>query len=123
VFSSLPMTLSSSNGGRHVALGTPGGAVLWYDFTVDTHLQSRRSRALPLKRVRELFPQARVTADARDLGATPGAARLPGTSGSLRRPERALPRLRTTCWPGPQKTIIANVILKAPPFLPFALPK
>ncbi|HZF79866.1 MAG TPA: class I SAM-dependent methyltransferase [Rubrivivax sp.] len=40
----------------------PGGAVLWYDFTVDNP-RNPDVRGVPLERVRELFPQARVTAD------------------------------------------------------------
>ncbi len=39
----------------------PGGAVLWYDFTVDNP-NNRDVRGVPLARVRQLFPQGRVTA-------------------------------------------------------------
>ncbi|MEH0165299.1 class I SAM-dependent methyltransferase [Roseateles microcysteis] len=37
----------------------PGGAVLWYDFIVDNP-RNADVRGVPLRRVRELFPQARV---------------------------------------------------------------
>lgn len=39
----------------------PGGAVLWYDFTVDNP-RNRDVRGVPLARVRQLFPQGKVTA-------------------------------------------------------------
>jgi len=39
----------------------PGGAVVWYDFTVDNP-RNPDVRGVPLKRVRELFPQGRLTA-------------------------------------------------------------
>lgn len=38
----------------------PGGAVLWYDFTVDNP-RNRDVRGVPVRRVRELFPTGRVT--------------------------------------------------------------
>ncbi len=37
----------------------PGGGVLWYDFTVDNP-RNRDVRGVRLRRVRELFPEARV---------------------------------------------------------------
>lgn len=37
----------------------PGGAVLWYDFTVNNP-NNRDVRGVPLSRLRQLFPQARV---------------------------------------------------------------
>jgi len=37
----------------------PGGAVLWYDFTVDNP-RNPDVRGVPLRRVRALFPQGRV---------------------------------------------------------------
>jgi SAM-dependent methyltransferase len=37
----------------------PGGAVLWYDFTVDNPA-NRDVRGVPLARVRALFPQGRL---------------------------------------------------------------
>ena len=37
----------------------PGGAVLWYDFIVDNP-RNPDVRGVPLKRVRELFPDARI---------------------------------------------------------------
>lgn len=39
----------------------PGGAVLWYDFTVDNP-RNRDVRGVPVARIRQLFPQGRVTA-------------------------------------------------------------
>jgi len=38
----------------------PGGGVLWYDFTVDNP-RNRDVRGVPLKRVKALFPEARIT--------------------------------------------------------------
>lgn len=37
----------------------PGGGVLWYDFTVDNP-RNRDVRGVPLRRVKALFPRARV---------------------------------------------------------------
>jgi SAM-dependent methyltransferase len=39
----------------------PGGAVLWYDFTVNNP-RNPDVRGVPLRRVRQLFPHGRVTA-------------------------------------------------------------
>jgi SAM-dependent methyltransferase len=39
----------------------PGGAVLWYDFTVNNP-RNADVRGVPLARVQQLFPQARITA-------------------------------------------------------------
>lgn len=39
----------------------PGGAVLWYDFTYDNP-RNPDVRGVPLRRLRELFPQGRITA-------------------------------------------------------------
>ena len=38
----------------------PGGAVLWYDF-IYNNPSNRDVRGVPVRRVRELFPQARMT--------------------------------------------------------------
>lgn len=38
----------------------PGGAVIWYDFIVDNP-RNPDVRGVPLKRVRQLFPEARLT--------------------------------------------------------------
>ena len=38
----------------------PGGGVLWYDFTVNNP-RNRDVRGVPLARVRQLFPQARIS--------------------------------------------------------------
>ena len=40
----------------------PGGAVLWYDFTFNNP-RNPDVRGVPMKRLRELFPQARIQAD------------------------------------------------------------
>ncbi|MDP2007322.1 MAG: class I SAM-dependent methyltransferase, partial [Rubrivivax sp.] len=71
----------------------PGGTVLWYDFTVDNP-RNRDVRGVPLARVRQLFPQGRVTAQRVTLA--PPLARVvcrwhPG----LYRVFNALPLLRT----------------------------
>ncbi|TXC67440.1 class I SAM-dependent methyltransferase [Piscinibacter aquaticus] len=50
----------------------PGGAVLWYDFTVDNPA-NRDVRGVPLARVRELFPAGRI--DARRVTLAPPIAR------------------------------------------------
>jgi len=39
----------------------PGGGILWYDFTVNNP-GNRDVRGVPLKRVRELFPEGRIRA-------------------------------------------------------------
>jgi SAM-dependent methyltransferase len=39
----------------------PGGAVVWYDFTVDNP-RNRDVRGVPLARVKQLFPHGRVRA-------------------------------------------------------------
>jgi SAM-dependent methyltransferase len=51
----------------------PGGGVLWYDFTVNNP-RNPDVRGVPLARVRELFPQGRVTA--RRLTLAPPLARV-----------------------------------------------
>ena len=71
----------------------PGGAVLWYDFTVDNP-RNPDVRGVPLRRLRELFPQALITSDRVTLA--PPLARLvcrwhPGLYGVF----NALPLLRT----------------------------
>lgn len=50
----------------------PGGAVLWYDFTIDNPA-NRDVRGVPLARVRELFPGGRI--DARRVTLAPPIAR------------------------------------------------
>lgn len=50
----------------------PGGAVLWYDFTLNNP-RNPDVRGVPLARVRQLFPQARV--DARRVTLAPPLAR------------------------------------------------
>ena len=54
----------------------PGGAVVWYDFTVNNP-RNPDVRGVPLARVRELFPQGRLTARRVTL-APPLARALPG---------------------------------------------
>ena len=52
----------------------PGGALLWYDFTVDNP-NNPDVRGVPLRRVKALFPQARITSQALTL-APPIARRV-----------------------------------------------
>jgi len=82
----------------------PGGAVIWYDFTVNNP-RNPDVRGVPLARVRQLFPQARI--DARRVTLAPPLARAicrihPG----LYRVLNTVPWLRThlLAWvgkPGP----------------------
>ena len=55
----------------------PGGALLWYDFTVDNP-RNPDVRGVPVQRVRELFPAARSFQTRRVTLAPPIARRLPG---------------------------------------------
>jgi SAM-dependent methyltransferase len=71
----------------------PGGGVLWYDFAVDNP-RNRDVRGVPVRRVRELFPQADI--EVRRLTLAPPLARAahrihPGVAMLLDR----LPPLRT----------------------------
>jgi SAM-dependent methyltransferase len=67
----------------------PGGAVVWYDFTVDNP-RNPDVRGVPLSRVRALFPQGRFTAHRVTL-APPLARALPAAYGLL----NTIPWLRT----------------------------
>ncbi len=67
----------------------PGGAVVWYDFTVNNP-RNPDVRGVPLARVRALFPQGRFTARRVTL-APPLARALPAAYGWL----NLLPWLRT----------------------------
>ncbi len=71
----------------------PGGAVLWYDFTVDNP-SNRDVRGVPLRRVRELFPQGRIDARRVTL-APPIARRVVRLHSSLYTVFNVLPLLRT----------------------------
>lgn len=71
----------------------PGGAVLWYDFTVDNP-GNRDVRGVPLKRVRALFPEGRVRAERVTL-APPLARAACALHPALYRPLAAVPGLRT----------------------------
>ncbi|HEX2009593.1 MAG TPA: SAM-dependent methyltransferase, partial [Roseateles sp.] len=51
----------------------PGGAVLWYDFIVDNP-RNRDVRGVPLARVRQLFPEGRLSSQRLTLA--PPLARL-----------------------------------------------
>ena len=71
----------------------PGGAVLWYDFTVNNP-RNPDVRAVTLRRVRELFPEARISARRVTLApplARPLAALHPGFHAAF----NLLPALRT----------------------------
>ncbi len=71
----------------------PGGAVLWYDFTVDNP-RNPDVRGVPLSRVRELFPQGRL--DARRVTLAPPLARAAARLHPRLLPLlNALPLLRT----------------------------
>jgi SAM-dependent methyltransferase len=71
----------------------PGGAVLWYDFTVNNP-RNADVRGVPLRRVRKLFPEARI--DARRVTLAPPLARLLcGLHPALYRIADTLPPLRT----------------------------
>lgn len=72
----------------------PGGAVLWYDFTVDNP-RNPDVRGVPLRRVRMLFPQA-AAIDARRVTLAPPIARAAcRVHPSLYTALNALPLLRT----------------------------
>lgn len=71
----------------------PGGAVLWYDFTYDNP-RNPDVRGVPLRRIRELFPQGRIDARRVTL-APPIARRVCGIHPSLYSVFNAIPLLRT----------------------------
>ena len=71
----------------------PGGAVLWYDFTVDNP-RNPDVRGVPLSRVRALFPQGRVAARRVTL-APPLARAAVRVHPALYTALNALPLLRT----------------------------
>jgi SAM-dependent methyltransferase len=76
----------------------PGGAVLWYDFTVDNP-RNPDVRGVPLARVRSLFAQAKITH--RRLTLAPPIARgVTRVHPALYTVLNALPLLRThlLCW-------------------------
>lgn len=80
------------------ALVKPGGAVLWYDFTVDNP-RNPDVRGVPLGRISQLFPGGRITS--RRITLAPPLARAatalhPGLYTAL----NILPLLRThlLCW-------------------------
>lgn len=71
----------------------PGGAVLWYDFTIDNP-RNRDVRGVPLRRLRALFPHGRI--DARRVTLAPPLARAAcGVHPGLYTVLNALPLLRT----------------------------
>ncbi len=71
----------------------PGGAVVWYDFTVDNP-RNPDVRGVPVRRVRELFPQARLSWQRLTL-APPLARALCRIHPALYGVANALPLLRT----------------------------
>jgi SAM-dependent methyltransferase len=71
----------------------PGGGVLWYDFTVNNP-GNADVRGVPLKRVRELFPQGRMQAQRITL-APPIARRVAAVHPSLYTLFNTVPVLRT----------------------------
>jgi SAM-dependent methyltransferase len=76
----------------------PGGGVLWYDFTVNNP-RNRDVRGVPLKRVRSLFPHARMHAQRITL-APPIARAATRVHPALYTLFNTLPLLRThvLCW-------------------------
>jgi SAM-dependent methyltransferase len=76
----------------------PGGGVLWYDFTFDNP-RNPDVRGVPLRRVRELFPQGKM--DARRVTLAPAIARrVCRVHPALYTALNSLPLLRThlLCW-------------------------
>ena len=76
----------------------PGGAVLWYDFTVDNP-RNPDVRGVPIRRIRALFPEA--TIEHRRVTLAPPLARaVCGIHPGLYSLFNALPLLRThvLCW-------------------------
>ncbi len=71
----------------------PGGAVLWYDFTVDNP-RNAEVRGVPLGRVRQLFPGGRLRHQRITL-APPIARRVAAIHPALYTVFNALPLLRT----------------------------
>jgi SAM-dependent methyltransferase len=71
----------------------PGGAVLWYDFTVDNP-HNPAVRGVPLKRLRQLFPEGRLQHQRITL-APPLARRVVRWHPSLYTVFNTLPLLRT----------------------------
>ena len=85
----------------------PGGGVLWYDFTVNNP-RNRDVRGVPLARVRQLFPEAVLTA--RKLTLAPPIARaVCRLSPALYPVFHALPLLRTHVLVWLQKPLPAPV--------------
>lgn len=76
----------------------PGGAVLWYDFTYDNP-HNADVRGVPLRRVKELFPQGRITTRRVTL-APPLARALVRVHPALYSLFNSMPWLRThiLCW-------------------------
>lgn len=72
----------------------PGGAVLWYDFTVDNP-RNRDVRGVPMARVRSLFPQARRVRARRVTLAPPLARAVCRVHPSLYGAFNTVPWLRT----------------------------
>jgi hypothetical protein len=71
----------------------PGGAVLWYDFTVDNP-NNRHVRGVPLARLRALFPAGRLRWQRVTL-APPLARRVVAVHPALYGLFNAVPLLRT----------------------------
>ena len=71
----------------------PGGAILWYDFTVDNP-RNRDVRGVPVARIRQLFPEGRLRWQRVTL-APPLARRACRLHPSLYTLFNALPWLRT----------------------------
>lgn len=99
VFTSiLDNTFQERLAGRMWSLAKPGGGVLWYDFVYDNP-RNPDVRGVPLRRVRELFPQGEMTAWRLTL-APPISRLVTRLHPSLYTVFNALPFLRThvLCW-------------------------
>jgi SAM-dependent methyltransferase len=85
---------------RMWSLVRPGGGVLWYDFTWNNP-RNNDVRGIPLHRVRELFPEARLTVERVTL-APPLARVVAGVHPMLYSAINLIPFLRThvLCWLG-----------------------
>lgn len=99
VFTSiLDNTFQERLAGRMWSLAKPGGGVLWYDFVYDNP-RNPDVCGVPLRRVRELFPQGEMTAWRLTL-APPISRFVTRLHPSLYTVFNALPFLRThvLCW-------------------------
>ena len=104
----------------------PGGAVLWYDFTVNNP-RNPDVRGVPLARVRAAVSARPRRRPARDAGAAAGArACAAGTRRLYSVLQRAAAAAHASCWPGcasPERTPSADNSTWPQTSSPFALPE